>query len=63
LDFELPSTKDAGADSWRRWIDTALPSPQDISDWQTATSIQGSTYRAEARSVVALFARLSSGGK
>ena len=62
LDFELPSIRDAGAAPWRRWIDTALPSPHDISDWQTATSIQGTSYRAEARSVVALFARLSSGG-
>ena len=62
LDFELPSITDSGADPWCRWIDTALPSPRDISDWRTAMSIQGNSYRAEARSVVALFARLSSGG-
>ena len=62
LDFELPSIQGSGANPWRRWIDTALPSPQDISDWQTAAPFQGSSYRAEARSVVALFVRLNSGG-
>ena len=34
LEFELPPTGDGGA-GWRRWIDTALESPQDIVPWQT----------------------------
>jgi isoamylase len=58
LEFELPATQGSG-DAWRRWIDTSLPSPDDISDWQTATLIQERSYRAEARSVVALFAQLA----
>ena len=36
LDFELPPVGDGGAGPWRRWIDTALESPQDIVPWQTA---------------------------
>jgi glycogen operon protein len=54
LNFELPKLEGGG--SWRRWIDTALDSPNDIVPWQTAPPVQGETYRAEARSVVMLFA-------
>jgi len=53
LEFELPQL-DGG--TWRRWIDTALDSPQDIVPWQTSPPISGSLYRAEPRSVVVLFA-------
>jgi glycogen operon protein len=54
LDFELPKLD--GGRAWRRWIDTALDSPHDIVPWQTAPAIPASAYRAEARSVVTLFA-------
>jgi glycogen operon protein len=53
LNFELPKLE-AGS-SWRRWIDTALDSPHDIVSWQTAPTVSDDPYRAEARSVVALF--------
>jgi isoamylase len=53
LDFELPTL--AVGDSWRRWIDTGLDSPEDIVPWQTAPTVQGEKYRAAARSVVMLF--------
>ena len=56
LTFELPPVDQGGANPWRRWIDTALDSPHDIVPWQTAPSVPGHTYRAEARSVVVLFA-------
>jgi isoamylase len=56
LDFELPPRDQGGAHAWRRWIDTALDTPHDIVPWQTAPAVSGSTYRAEARAVVALFA-------
>jgi glycogen operon protein len=56
LAFELPPTEDGRARSWRRWIDTALPSPNDIVPWQEAMEVPASSYRAEARSVVALIA-------
>jgi isoamylase len=55
LEFELPPVGDDDASSWRRWIDTALESPQDIVPWQTAPSLSGNSYRAAARSVVVLF--------
>jgi glycogen operon protein len=59
LHFELPPVSNGSANRWRRWIDTALDSPLDIVPWQTAPSIPGQTYRAEARSVVVLFADLT----
>jgi glycogen operon protein len=52
LDFELPRLEGGGA--WRRWIDTALDSPQDIVPWQAAPAVSANRYRAEARSVVVL---------
>jgi glycogen operon protein len=59
LDFELPPVDNGSQKQWRRWIDTSLESPLDIAPWQTAPSIPGSTYRAESRSVVVLFADLT----
>jgi isoamylase len=57
LEFELPPVVVDGApDQWRRWIDTFLDSPHDIVDWKDAPRIDGSTYRAEPRSMVVLFA-------
>jgi glycogen operon protein len=56
LDFELPRVEKAGENPWRRWIDTALESPYDIVEQTAAESVSGQTYRAEAYSVVMLFA-------
>ncbi len=53
LEFELPP---AGAGGWRRWIDTFLPSPDDICEWESSPPVPGTTYRAGPRSVVMLFA-------
>jgi isoamylase len=61
LDFELPAVDQAGGNAWCRWIDTALDAPHDIVPWQTAPMVPGYTYRAEARSVVVLFAGLGDG--
>ncbi len=47
-----------GANPWRRWIDNALDSPNDIVPWEQSPAVQGLTYQAEARSVVALYAPL-----
>src|SRR3989442_791615 len=58
LDFELPSMGDEARDPWRRWIATTLDSPDDIGLWQTALRVPGFTYRAEAHSVVVLFANI-----
>jgi len=59
LEFELPPVSNGRVNHWRRWIDTALDSPLDIAPWHTAPSISSSTYRAEGRSVVVLFAGLA----
>jgi glycogen operon protein len=53
LSFELPRLEHGR--SWRRWIDTALESPNDIVTWQTAPTITADSYRADARSAVILF--------
>jgi isoamylase len=53
LEFELPSTGDH--DSWHRWIDTSLDSPDDIVEWRIAPAVIGRVYLAGPRSVVALF--------
>ena len=61
LEFELPPMNNEAGNTWRRWIDTALDSPHDIVPWKTASSISGLSYRAEARSVVVLFAPVRPG--
>ena len=58
LDFELPLP--GGADSWRRWIDTSLDSPNDIVELEAASLISGHSYRTGPRSVVVLFANVAS---
>lgn len=37
------------AGTWQRWIDTSLPAPEDIVEWQKAPASHGGTYRARAR--------------
>lgn len=54
LEFALPAIGSDGEVPWRRWIDTALPSPQDIVAWQSAELLHDRVYRAQARSVVVL---------
>ena len=53
LDFQLPEAN--ANNSWRRWIDTALDPPNDIFDWQMSPVISGTSYTAQARSVIVLF--------
>ncbi len=53
LEFELPKLREGN--SWRRWVDTSLPSPQDIVPWEQSPRIASETYRAEDRSVVLLY--------
>jgi isoamylase len=58
LSFKLPPADGRGS-SWQRWIDTALPSPHDISEWGSAPAVTATHYRVEARSVVVLFVLLT----
>jgi glycogen operon protein len=55
LDFELPEMGGPSENPWRRWIDTALHSPQDIVELEMAEPVPGHAYRAGSRSVVILF--------
>jgi glycogen operon protein len=61
LDFELPSIGAEARGSWRRWIDTSLDSPNDIVPWPATPPVGSSTYRAQARSVVVLYANVGGG--
>jgi isoamylase len=54
LAFELPSTRGQGSRRWRRWIDTFLPSPEDICAWDDAPLVSQSRYVVEPRSLVLL---------
>jgi glycogen operon protein len=53
LTFELPAPRAVGQ-PWRRCIDTALASPDDISPWMQAPAVTGNSYLAQPRSVVVL---------
>jgi isoamylase len=54
LNFELPGTRNGAP--WKRWIDTHLPTPQDIVPWQESSPITDTTYQAGPRSAVVLWA-------
>jgi isoamylase len=61
LVFELPPPPVAGQ-HWRRCIDTALPSPNDIWLWDQAPVVAAPAYRVEPRSVVLLAQGLHTNG-
>ena len=61
LEFELPPVPSTEP-GWQRWIDTALPSPDDIVDYNSGPLVGGSRYRVTPRSTVALFLRIGSTG-
>jgi isoamylase len=54
LTFELPPLPPDGQQGWRRCIDTALNSPDDICPWQNAPAVTQAAYLAQPRSVVLL---------
>jgi isoamylase len=56
INFQLPPVKSGS--SWQRWIDTFLPTPQDIVPWRDAPFVAEETYQAGPRSVVVLWAHL-----
>ena len=55
LSFELPKLTNQSL-FWRRWIDTALESPNDIVEWRQSEPVPGDEYRTGSRSVVILIA-------
>src|SRR5215468_932059 len=58
LDFELPPLPYPESMAWRCWIDTSLPSPDDIVPWEGAPAVTSARYRAGPRSVVVLVEKL-----
>ena len=54
LTFELPQLEEGF--KWRRWIDTSLESPNDITEWNRAPLHHDQIYHAGPRSVVVLIA-------
>jgi glycogen operon protein len=54
LSFELPPVPAHHQHGWRRCIDTALDSPDDICPWEAAPVVKEMTYAAQPRSVVLL---------
>ena len=54
LAFDLPPVPAERQQGWRRCIDTALDSPDDICPWETARVVTQATYVAQPRSVVLL---------
>ena len=62
LDFELPPLPAGSGAAWRRIIDTAQPSPQDLCDYAQAATVGGSTHTVDARSIVVLFAAIAGSG-
>ena len=56
LDFELTPRPEDAASGWRRWVDTALESPEDIVDISaSAPLVPGTHYRVMPRSIAILF--------
>jgi len=58
LEFELPPVPEGPDRHWRRCIDTALDSPDDICEPAQSPEFQQPTYRAQPRSIVILLVRI-----
>jgi glycogen operon protein len=62
LTFALPAAPE-GSTGWRRCLDTAQASPDDIARWDEAPSVSAATYLVQPRSVVFLATPLESASK
>src|SRR5215467_222898 len=58
LEFELPPIRGAAKNHWKRWIDTSLESPEDISEWQESQPVDAYMYCVGPRSVAVFWANL-----
>ncbi|MGY6275457.1 glycogen debranching protein GlgX [Methylomonas sp. MgM2] len=58
LEFELPTRYLDMPVAWSRIVDTALPSPDDCIPHHQAINVDSQCYQAQARSVVALIAKI-----
>jgi glycogen operon protein len=59
LRFELPGAGATGEPGWRRCIDTALASPDDICRWDDAPPLLETSYAVQPRSIVLAALRLA----
>lgn len=59
LEFELPTHFGGSVCQWQRWIDTYLPTPEDIVSWQEAPPTRPATYWVNAHSVAILINQLT----
>jgi glycogen operon protein len=55
LEFELPPPDGDGP--WRRIVDTALASPDDVREWDDAPALRAAKYSVQPRSIALLMAR------
>jgi glycogen operon protein len=60
LCFELAPPGGEAGRAWQRWIDTSLPSPQDVVDWKEAPLVTEPSYRVQPRSLALLVAPIQS---
>jgi glycogen operon protein len=58
LAFEVPRTSDASSHNWRRVIDTALASPDDVMPFDAAPDVTETTYVVQPRSLAVLILAL-----
>jgi isoamylase len=58
LDFEVPDPSVGVVEAWQRWIDTALPAPEDIHPPREAPAFAGKSCRVTPRSLVVLIGRV-----
>jgi isoamylase len=61
LTFELPPVPAESQQRWRRCIDTALVSPEDVCPWENSPLVTQTTYLVQPRSVVLLSLALQVG--
>jgi glycogen operon protein len=54
LEFELPTHFNGSECKWKRWIDTYLPSPDDIAPWSESPLTSPTTYWVNCHSVAIL---------
>ncbi|HJV65010.1 MAG TPA: glycogen debranching protein GlgX [Geomonas sp.] len=57
LRFMLPAPERLPGGSWHRWIDTSLPSPEDIVPWDALPVLMENSYLLPARSLAVLIAK------
>jgi len=57
LRFSIPSPEKLPGGTWHRWIDTSLPSPEDIVAWDALPAVGADSYLLPERSFVVLIAK------